>query len=500
MSDCWSILGIDPDADTRTIKRAYAVLLKKTKPDEDPQGFQDLHAAYQQALGNETPLSPPASAPEASTNDIVLSVVDADGGQHYQTPGVESRPALSDDDQSEMAALLTHLDRLLAKPQKIYQPGQWDFLTEAPNLLDEHFRIAVGIEVLRRIGEHNRKNRSTRRKMNQVGGTVISNLNTIFLWSLQPELYLGCTSDENFWHVLSLIDVAAPGQTQDAVGGKRVDSKPSKGQGLGKGVRMAMSIVLGGIAILFLAYVGASLNDVRKTANRSEQFLATTQRVFNDIVQRSKSDSSWPATTNLDWQPVITGSEDLRGTRLEGFHILAADISRVTSEHFQHLNRYNEQMLWIVSLLDSYKGTRYFNNDYYVDRNLFVTLGGPDKARLFATLEELAETTAGAKDTFANTQRGVWQKIAASGLDDEYKTKLRIQWDRFFETVSESTVFNMLSKERYVRAYLQYANYLNQTFPASSLSDGTLPTATIEQQIDLDQLKEQVTNARTAGI
>ncbi|UXI66739.1 J domain-containing protein [Tahibacter amnicola] len=43
-------LGLDASADERTIRRAYAVRLKRTRPDEDPQGFQRLHEAYQAAL------------------------------------------------------------------------------------------------------------------------------------------------------------------------------------------------------------------------------------------------------------------------------------------------------------------------------------------------------------------------------------------------------------------------------------------------------------------
>lgn len=43
-------LGLTPDADEQAIRRAYALLLKKHRPDEDPIGFQRLHDAYQQAL------------------------------------------------------------------------------------------------------------------------------------------------------------------------------------------------------------------------------------------------------------------------------------------------------------------------------------------------------------------------------------------------------------------------------------------------------------------
>ena len=39
---CWEVLGLDAEADERTIKRQYARLLKGTRPDEDPEAFQAL--------------------------------------------------------------------------------------------------------------------------------------------------------------------------------------------------------------------------------------------------------------------------------------------------------------------------------------------------------------------------------------------------------------------------------------------------------------------------
>lgn len=43
-------LGLRPDADTRSVKRAYARLLKEQRPEDDPLAFQDLHEAYQACL------------------------------------------------------------------------------------------------------------------------------------------------------------------------------------------------------------------------------------------------------------------------------------------------------------------------------------------------------------------------------------------------------------------------------------------------------------------
>jgi hypothetical protein len=71
----YSELGIEPDADERAVKRAYALKLKRTRPDENPEGFQRLHEAYQAALQSchaaasrpaepVTPRLPAVAAPE----------------------------------------------------------------------------------------------------------------------------------------------------------------------------------------------------------------------------------------------------------------------------------------------------------------------------------------------------------------------------------------------------------------------------------------------------
>lgn len=48
--EIWSLLGLTPDADVRSIKRRYAQLLKSTRPDEDAEAFQRLREAYERAL------------------------------------------------------------------------------------------------------------------------------------------------------------------------------------------------------------------------------------------------------------------------------------------------------------------------------------------------------------------------------------------------------------------------------------------------------------------
>jgi hypothetical protein len=48
----FELLELPLDADAASIKRAYARLLRTTRPDEDAEGFQRLHAAYKLALAH----------------------------------------------------------------------------------------------------------------------------------------------------------------------------------------------------------------------------------------------------------------------------------------------------------------------------------------------------------------------------------------------------------------------------------------------------------------
>ncbi|VVM77491.1 hypothetical protein PS664_02111 [Pseudomonas fluorescens] len=73
---CWNVLGLKPDADSRTIKRQYAALLKKTRPDDDPEGYQRLREAYEAALA--------WNPDEQVADDVLIETSDHSLAQHYQ--------------------------------------------------------------------------------------------------------------------------------------------------------------------------------------------------------------------------------------------------------------------------------------------------------------------------------------------------------------------------------------------------------------------------------
>lgn len=61
----WAALGIAPTADADAVRRAYRARLKAGGPERDPEGFQDLRAAYEAALAWIDAGAPAAAGDEA---------------------------------------------------------------------------------------------------------------------------------------------------------------------------------------------------------------------------------------------------------------------------------------------------------------------------------------------------------------------------------------------------------------------------------------------------
>ncbi|WP_336292261.1 hypothetical protein [Cronobacter dublinensis] len=87
------ILGLEAGADERAVKRAYAKQLKTCRPDEDPQGFQTLRDAYEEALeyararwGDDEPTHAMTDAPFAP-QDVVQAASPADVAPRFDDDG-----------------------------------------------------------------------------------------------------------------------------------------------------------------------------------------------------------------------------------------------------------------------------------------------------------------------------------------------------------------------------------------------------------------------------
>lgn len=143
MTDAFALLGLPPDADERAIKQAYARLLKMTRPDEDPAGFQRLHEAYQEAL--------------SLIRNQVLEVADAGAYISHASPDAPAP------DTSSPPPYAGHSDAVAQDPaapwldepalrSEVIARAQADLPSTLRHYLDHHPAL-YGLDVKHRIGQ-----------------------------------------------------------------------------------------------------------------------------------------------------------------------------------------------------------------------------------------------------------------------------------------------------------------------------------------------------------
>jgi uncharacterized protein len=113
----WEVLGLEPTSDLRAIKKAYALRLKSTHPEDDPQGFQELRDAYEMALvwaGFEEGEAPEPVATENPPADSASVYAQFDTGPEGQQGAPE-----------EVERLMEQVRRLNADDEKRGNEGAW---------------------------------------------------------------------------------------------------------------------------------------------------------------------------------------------------------------------------------------------------------------------------------------------------------------------------------------------------------------------------------------
>lgn len=149
----YDLLGVGDDADERTIKRAYAGLLKRHRPDDDPEGFQRLNEAYQAALSYRRDTAIPHSdddgpAGMASPMPILEThQADAPATHVIPPPGTagNSRPVAPPVDEIRLR------DDLLARAAHDLPSQLRQHLAQHPDLYSLQVKRRVGAEVFERI-------------------------------------------------------------------------------------------------------------------------------------------------------------------------------------------------------------------------------------------------------------------------------------------------------------------------------------------------------------
>ncbi|GFZ90411.1 hypothetical protein GCM10008018_40870 [Paenibacillus marchantiophytorum] len=110
----WNTLGIDPSGDSSVIKRAYAKQLKLHHPEDDPEGYQRLREAYDQALRQAKQQS------NRSVNRIVSE--EEDEQQEDQRVSVSPRIVLQEVDHQQESQHVSVSNRIMILPEQDHVP------------------------------------------------------------------------------------------------------------------------------------------------------------------------------------------------------------------------------------------------------------------------------------------------------------------------------------------------------------------------------------------
>ena len=165
----WEILGIEKTTDRRAIRRAYAAKSKTCHPEETPEAFQRLHAAYEQALEycvSGAQPQPPAPAEMPPKRPVRKEPAQTRSrAAHEEVKPVESKADKEEDDpdapdslaelllreqrqrqqilRKKREKLLKAMEKLLDNRPRRDRPEEWEAIVKMPELrdvlLDEKF-------------------------------------------------------------------------------------------------------------------------------------------------------------------------------------------------------------------------------------------------------------------------------------------------------------------------------------------------------------------------
>lgn len=125
----WEILGIEPTTDSKEIKRAYAKKLKKYHPEDDPEGYQRLREAFDQArdyvkfinkTGNSVPDTPSLDTTSGETTIDIPEVAESVSQDTYSNYENISDLIFTHDIEANQSSAQQDVDSFLAEVEELY--------------------------------------------------------------------------------------------------------------------------------------------------------------------------------------------------------------------------------------------------------------------------------------------------------------------------------------------------------------------------------------------
>lgn len=190
----WEILGIKPTNDIKLIKQAYAVLLKKYRPEEFPEEFKQIHTAYKNAISEvikgenqESKISKYKST-EKPEGDIAHDVINTE----------------SDTDLESL--IVNKTKSLLSKGfYARYQVEQWQFAEKFNEKIELDIRERLARTVLDLFVVYE-ANREGYQNVERLTDEVLVYLDNIFHWTSNWQSYVFSSDVCGYKNILSRIE------------------------------------------------------------------------------------------------------------------------------------------------------------------------------------------------------------------------------------------------------------------------------------------------------
>lgn len=138
--NAWEVLEIEPTSDKKEIKKAYARLLKQFHPEENPEEFKQIQAAYQQCLHQDQEIE--SASFEQNKQDIKTQIISTKEDTIIPPP-IPKVETLFVQNEKDVVSYLDILNMIQKKlPKKIGSKEIIDVFTDSkimPYLEDELF-------------------------------------------------------------------------------------------------------------------------------------------------------------------------------------------------------------------------------------------------------------------------------------------------------------------------------------------------------------------------
>lgn len=139
--NAWEVLGIEPTSDKKEIKKAYARLLKQYHPEENPEEFKQIQAAYRQCLHPDQEIE--SISFEQNKQDIKTQPISTKEEDEIIPPPIPKLETLFVQNEKDVVSYMDILNMIDKKvPKKIGSKEIIDVFTNSkimPYLEDELF-------------------------------------------------------------------------------------------------------------------------------------------------------------------------------------------------------------------------------------------------------------------------------------------------------------------------------------------------------------------------